>query len=135
MTTHPPTTHTSKSLISRRSFLAATVAATSLHPTNLFGESSQSTRPLLHPIHDAVVCPWTPQHPRHDHQLIFPLDSKRLLLVWSEYYSRGEIRDAKKGHAGIGDSVPARSHRWFPPTKGVRGATARCFRKTCGATT
>lgn len=105
MTAHKPKTHTSTNLISRRSFLAATVAATSFHPASLFGDSPQSARPLLHPIHDAVICPWTSQHPRHDHQLIFPLDAKRLLLVWSEYYSKNQNPDAKKGHAGIGDSV------------------------------
>ncbi len=62
-------------------------------------------RPELQPIHDTIVCPWTPEHPRHDHQLIFPLDKERLLLVWSEYYSTGDHPTAKKGHAGIGDSV------------------------------
>jgi sialidase-1 len=32
-----------------------------------------------------VVQP-TADHPRHDHQLIFPLADGRLLLIWSEYY-------------------------------------------------
>ncbi|MEO5803240.1 MAG: sialidase family protein, partial [Verrucomicrobiota bacterium] len=32
------------------------------------------------------VCQPTPAHPRHDHQLIFPLKDGRLMLVWSEYY-------------------------------------------------
>lgn len=30
----------------------------------------------------------SPEHPRHDHQLIFPLQDGRLLLVWSEYYRK-----------------------------------------------
>ncbi len=38
------------------------------------------------PICEQIVCPWTAQNPRHDHQLIFPLSDDRLLLVWSEYY-------------------------------------------------
>jgi len=63
-------------------------------------------RKLLKPIHDEVVCRWTPEHPRHDHQLIFPLDAERLLLVWSEYYSRKPKLDLKPGGAGVGDSVP-----------------------------
>lgn len=42
----------------------------------------------LEPKHEAVVCPWTTGNPRHDHQLIFPLDSERLILVWCEYYVR-----------------------------------------------
>ncbi len=62
-------------------------------------------RKLLEPIHDEVVCRWSPEHPRHDHQLIFPLDPKRLLLVWSEYYSRNPNPKLKPGGAGVGDSV------------------------------
>ncbi|NQT15317.1 MAG: exo-alpha-sialidase [Planctomycetes bacterium] len=70
------------------------------------GESLGGDRPLMKPVHDMVVCPWTPQHPRHDHQLIFPLDDERLLLVWSEYYTSGTNSVAKKGGAGVTDSVP-----------------------------
>ncbi|MCA9095338.1 MAG: exo-alpha-sialidase, partial [Planctomycetaceae bacterium] len=32
----------------------------------------------------------TPDLPRHDHQLIFPLKDGKLLLVWSEYYRTPE---------------------------------------------
>ena len=35
-----------------------------------------------------TVAPWTPAHPRHDHQLVFPLSDGRLMLVWCEYYLR-----------------------------------------------
>lgn len=67
-----------------------------------------SERPLLKSIHDAVVCPWTAQHPRHDHQLIFPISSDRLWLLWSEYYDTSPDPDARKGHGGIGDELPCR---------------------------
>ena len=69
------------------------------------GESIGGDRPLMEPVHDMIVCPWTPRHPRHDHQLIFPLDEDRLLLVWSEYYSKSENPTAIQGHAGVGDAV------------------------------
>ena len=65
-------------------------------------------RPLLEPVYDAVVCPWTPRHPRHDHQLIFPLDDERLLLVWCEYYTTREDPVTKKGRAGVSDDVTCR---------------------------
>ena len=39
-------------------------------------------------IYRLTVCPWTAENPRHDHQLIFPLNDGHLLLVWSEYYVR-----------------------------------------------
>ena len=69
------------------------------------GESIGGDRPLMKPIHDMIVCPWTPRHPRHDHQLIFPLDKRRLLLVWSEYYSKNANPTDRVGHAGVGDAV------------------------------
>lgn len=43
--------------------------------------------PLLTPVYDAVICPWSAAHPRHDHQLIFPLSDGRLFHIWSEYYA------------------------------------------------
>lgn len=69
-------------------------------------DSIGGDRPLLEPVHDMIVCPWTPEYPRHDHQLIFPLDEQRLLLVWSEYYDPNPSRGTRKGQAGIGDEVP-----------------------------
>jgi sialidase-1 len=92
--------------LSRRTFLGSAAAtALTFELANLSAKDTVSSRPLLKPVHDAIVCPWTPQHPRHDHQLIFPLDAKRLLLVWSEYYSKSKTPETKKGHAGIGDEV------------------------------
>ncbi|MAX38963.1 sialidase family protein [Gimesia sp.] len=69
------------------------------------GESTGGNRRLLKPVHDQIVCPWQPGHPRHDHQLIFPLDQRRLLLVWSEYYSQSKAPATKKGFSGAGDHV------------------------------
>jgi sialidase-1 len=34
-----------------------------------------------------VVCPWSAENPRHDHQLVFQLSNNRLMLVWSQYYA------------------------------------------------
>lgn len=34
------------------------------------------------------LTPWTPEYPRNDHQLIFPLSHDRLMLVYCEYYQR-----------------------------------------------
>jgi len=51
------------------------------------------------------VCKPTRQNPRHDHQLIFPLEDGRLMLVWSEYYrsdSSGSQSDATR------DDMPCR---------------------------
>jgi len=92
---------------SRRDFLASLALSSAAAPLLALGDDSKtnSATPLLKPKHDAVICPWTPQHPRHDHQLIFPLDDKRLLLVWSEYYSKNENPQTKKGQGGIGDEV------------------------------
>ena len=63
----------------------------------------------LQPKHDIVVCPWTPGNPRHDHQLIFPLDSERLMLVWCEYYVRtpsGVERTVYDKTGQTGDDLP-----------------------------
>lgn len=96
-------------LLTRRAFvqhsaLMAAVGGGSVQwaeAASSFGEN----RPLLQPIFDNVICPWTPHHPRHDHQLIFPLDDERLLLVWSEYYSTAKKPQSKKGHTGAHDAV------------------------------
>ena len=94
------------SWLSRRDFLDSSLAlaAGSVAGSRAVG-APRIDRPLLLPIHEAIVCPWTPQHPRHDHQLIFPLDDARLLLVWSEYYVEREDTVAEKGRAGISDGV------------------------------
>jgi len=93
--------------ITRRGFLQSSAALVLSGPAvcSAAGESIGGRRPLLKPLHDAIVCPWTPEHPRHDHQLIFPLDDRRLLLVWSEYYSKSKQAVTEKGRAGISDSV------------------------------
>jgi len=95
--------------LSRREFVAETAIALAcgMLPRSLavaassFGEN----RRLLKPIFDDVICPWTAKHPRHDHQLIFPLNDEKLMLVWSEYYSTKDNPQAKKGQSGIGDAV------------------------------
>ncbi len=92
---------------SRRGFLASSAALAFGGPL-VAGESLGDNRPLLKPLHDEIVCPWTPKFPRHDHQLIFPLDEQRLMLVWCEYYIKGKPQAAKKGGAGISDAVSCR---------------------------
>ena len=58
-----------------------------------------------------TICKWTPENPRHDHQLICPLDDERLLFVWCEYYAdRPSLVErkptTKAGQAG--DEMPCR---------------------------
>ncbi|QDU82223.1 hypothetical protein Pla110_39780 [Polystyrenella longa] len=92
---------------SRREFLV-TSAGILLRSTSLsqsLAESGKGGKPLLIPKHDEVICLWTPRHPRHDHQLIFPLSDAELMLVWCEYYTKGEPKSKKKGQGGIGDEV------------------------------
>jgi sialidase-1 len=97
--------------VSRRHFLKSSAAFTAVGSfampvlARAVGESIGGDRPLLAPVHDIVVCRWTPRHPRHDHQLIFPLDEDRLLLVWSEYYSTSANPSERIGHAGVHDAV------------------------------
>jgi len=72
--------------------------------------------PKLEPIHEQIVCPWTAAHPRHDHQLIFPLDPTdredgRLWLIWSEYYANRPSamqRDRYDKAGGFKDEAPCR---------------------------
>ena len=56
--------------------------------------------PLMTPIYESIVGPWTPENPRHDHQLIFPLDESRLMLVWSEYFSAAPSHVFRNQFAG-----------------------------------
>ncbi|TWU26704.1 Sialidase precursor [Novipirellula galeiformis] len=74
-------------------------------PTNGWAKSYGEDRPLLRPVFDEVICPETAEHPRNDHQLILPLDSDRLMLVWSEYYLNAEKPSQREGNARIGDEV------------------------------
>jgi sialidase-1 len=57
-------------------------------------------------VFESVPCPWTPEHPRHDHQLVFPLTTGELMLVWCEYYARrpGHIRSQQH----VTDDMPCR---------------------------
>jgi sialidase-1 len=99
-----------KTHLPRRTFLKGTaLAVVELGRSALLAadspESIGGDRPLMKPVHEMIVCPWTPEHPRHDHQLIFPLDDERLLLVWSEYYTAGADPAAGKGSFGATDAV------------------------------
>lgn len=95
--------------ISRRTLLKdSALAATTLSSFPWLAAAADSFgehRPLMKPVVDNVICPWTARHPRHDHQLIFPLADNRLLLVWSEYYSTKENPTTKRGQAGATDAV------------------------------
>lgn len=90
-------------VMNRRRFLytSAATSALAIRPAR----AAESATPLLDPIHDEIVCPWTPRHPRHDHQLIFPLDAERLMLVWCEYVDPGADPDAEIGSGGATDEV------------------------------
>lgn len=94
----------------RREFLQTSAVAASLLSMSTLSNAQAvvDATPLLMPIHDAVVCPWTPQHPRHDHQLIFPLDDERLMLVWCEYYDESADPNAVVGSSGAADEVSCR---------------------------
>ncbi len=89
----------------RRLLLAGATATLGLPALGIGAESLGDNRTLLQPVHDQIVCPWSPRHPRHDHQLIFPLDDKRLLLVWSEYYSKQPEAQQRIGQTGVTDAV------------------------------
>lgn len=97
----------------RREFVKVTAASASglllgFHPSSADDGSSTKqakSTPLLKPIHDQVVCPWSPQYPRHDHQLIFPLGNNELLLVWCEYYDPDADPNAKIGSSDATDEV------------------------------
>ena len=72
-------------MLHRRHFLKHTLAGTataSLGIRTLGAAVDKRKSPLLEPVHEATVCAWSAGHPRHDHQLIFPLDDGRLMLVW-----------------------------------------------------
>ena len=74
-------------------------------------KSPEQKRERMQPIFETIVCPWTPQHPRHDHQLIFPLSEGRLLFVWCEYYACTPSQARRKPtdkEDGFGDAMPCR---------------------------
>jgi len=66
---------------------------------------------VMTPVFERIVCPWTPENPRHDHQMIFPLSRGRLMLVWSEYYATRPshvVRRPTDKKGGFGDAMPCR---------------------------
>ena len=101
----------SPNLISRRQILKTSAGFGLSAASSCWVSAAENSRPLLKPVHDSIVCPWAAAHPRHDHQLIFPLDEERLMLVWCEYYanrpsvlSRTAVTKAQQA----GDSMPCR---------------------------
>jgi sialidase-1 len=78
-------------VLSRRQFCKSAVSLAATSYLGLLGReirASKGSTPLLKPIFEKTVCPWTAENPRNDHQLIFPLSDDRLMLVWCEYYAR-----------------------------------------------
>ena len=79
--------------LSRRHFLQGTVGAGIASTLSALGRSAEKgpasppSGKQMTPVFEKTVCPWTPENPRHDHQLIFPLEDERLMLVWCEYYA------------------------------------------------
>jgi sialidase-1 len=63
-------------------------------------------------IFESVPCPATAENPRHDHQLIFPLQGARgagsgeLMLVWCEYYASRPSHLRHRRH--VTDDMPCR---------------------------
>jgi sialidase-1 len=67
--------------------------------------------PLLEPLFTQTICPWSAAHPRHDHQLIFPLREGRLLFVWCAYYAHRPSLITRKPTTRSGqasDDMPCR---------------------------
>ena len=100
----------------RRDFLKGAAAAGTLAA---LGHGAQAAEPALSlktegtlkPVFENMVCRWTPETPRHDHQLIFPLSDDRLMLVWSEYYANQPALITRKPTTRSGeaaDNVPCR---------------------------
>src|SRR5262249_18724079 len=78
--------------MNRRTFcksMAAIGLSTSIanRPTVARAAASLPTAGTLRPVFEDIICRWTPENPRHDHQVLFPLDDHRLMLAWSEYYA------------------------------------------------
>ena len=89
--------------LNRRTFLRSSVLATASLAWPRPVEAAET--PLLKQVWDTVVCPWSPLHPRHDHQIIFPLDGDRLMLVWCEYVDPDADPNAAIGSRGAADEV------------------------------
>ena len=100
--------------LSRREFFVAGITVLGLPALEVTAKSFGQNRQLLKPIHEQIVCRWSPRHPRHDHQLIFPLDDERLLLVWSEYYSTQENSQQQIGKLFFSTSAVVRLPETLP---------------------
>jgi sialidase-1 len=89
----------------RRSFLSLTAASAAAQtaevPTARHAQAGGE-------IFETLVCPWSPDHPRHDHSQIFKLSGDRLMLIWSEYYVRQPSRAKRTPYSagGAGDEAP-----------------------------
>ena len=117
--------------INRRRFLAAPGAAAAVSSVL----SATAAQRGIGEKYSLIPCPWTPENPRHDHQLIFPLSGDRLLLVWCEYYVKKPSRIFRSPYsaAGSGDAAPcrisARVSKYRGRTRsGSWRSTARCER-------
>ena len=74
-------------------------------------EQPDAITPLIEPQFEHLICPWTPENPRNDHQLIFPLADSRLLFVWCEYYANRPslvLRKPTTREGQAGDNMPCR---------------------------
>jgi sialidase-1 len=90
---------------------AAALTASGSRAASAKAEKSIKTGGTLSPKFEKIVCGWTPQNPRHDHQLIFPLGRDRLMLVWSEYYANRPSLLTRKPTSAAGqaaDDMPCR---------------------------
>jgi sialidase-1 len=58
-------------------------------------------------IFSAIVGPWTPAHPRNDHQLVFPLSEDRLMFAWCEYYLDRPSRTFDTPYTALGEADDA----------------------------
>ena len=93
--------------VNRRYFLSfAGLAATALPARR----AAAAAKAGISEEYSLTVCPWTPENPRHDHQLIFPMRDGSLMLVWCEYYVRKPSRIFRTPYsaAGFRDDAPCR---------------------------
>lgn len=113
-----PAKHCSRRTALRR-FVAGAFAAGV--PRLGWAAPSPAAIPKLQTAWEVKLCEWSPEHPRHDHQLIFPLVDGRLMLVWSEYYTDNPQLLARKTPSdagGFDDHMPCRISARFSHDKG-----------------
>ena len=87
----------------KRAFILLTVLLLAVHAHG--AEMDRALGPALGSTNIITldICQPTATNPRHDHQLIFPLQDGRLMLVWSEYY-RSDASDSRGG--AFADDMP-----------------------------